>query len=108
MRKIVIGLLVAVLVLHFTPMLYAKTPADKLVRGLGNVASGILEIPQTMGEEWKASNNAAVGCFVGAAKGTVQALVRMFSGVWDLLTFPVAAPKDYEPLYTPDYVFDQE
>lgn len=108
MRTVIVGLLLVALLLSFAPALYAKTPGDKLARGLANVVSGMLEVPQTIGEEWKESNNAAIGFTVGAVKGIVQGLVRTFSGVWDLLTFPIAAPKDFEPLYTPDYVFDQE
>ena len=60
-----------------------------------------------MGQEWKASKNAAVGCFVGFFKGIVQGVIRTGSGLWDIVTFPLALPKDYEPLYRPDYVFDQ-
>lgn len=108
MRSFVVIFLVMALLLNFTPVLYAKDPGDKLARGVGNILTGILEIPQTMGEEWKESNNAAIGCTVGAVKGLVQAAIRIFSGVWDLVTFPAAIPEDYEPLYKPDYVFDKE
>lgn len=85
----------------------AKTPADKLARGIANVATGLLEVPQTIGQEWKESNNAAVGIFAGFFKGMVQGVIRTASGLWDVLTFPAAIPKDYEPLYRPDYVFDE-
>ena len=108
MRKVVVVFVVLSLLVSFAPALYAKTPADKLARGVGNLCSGFLEIPQTMGEEWENSNNAAVGCTVGAVKGLVQGVVRTLSGIWDIISFPAALPEDYEPFYTPDYVFDKE
>ncbi len=107
MRNAIRIIAVCALVLSMAAPAMAKTPSDKLARGIGNIATGILEVPQTIGQEWKESNNAAVGIFAGFFKGMVQAVVRTGSGVWDVLTFPVAIPKDYEPLYRPDYVFDK-
>ncbi len=107
MRNAVRLIAVCALVLSLAAPAMAKTPGDKLARGIANVATGFLEVPQTIGQEWKESNNAAVGIFAGFFKGIVQAVVRTGSGVWDVLTFPAAIPKDYEPLYHPDYVFDQ-
>jgi len=99
--------LIAILLLSST-VVYAKGPGDKLVRGAGNILSGWLEVPQTIGEEWKTSNNAAVGMFTGLFKGLCLWGVRTISGFWDVVSFPVPLPKDYEPLYKPDYVFDKE
>lgn len=108
MKKAIPILLIAVLILSFSSAVYAKTPSDKLSRGVANVFSGFLEVPRTMGEEWKISKNAAVGLFAGFFKGIVLGVVRTGSGLWDVLTFPIAVPKDYEPLYKPDYVFDKK
>lgn len=107
MVKVVSICLIALLLLS-SGLAYAKSPGDKLVRGVGNILSGVLEVPQTIGEEWKSSNNMAVGMFAGLFKGIAQWGARTVSGMWDILTFPVAKPEGYEPLYKPDYVFDQE
>lgn len=108
MRGLIAVAVSLTLLASLTPA-YAKTPADKLTRGMANICGGfILEIPQTMGEEWKLSNNAAIGCLVGFFKGAILGICRLGSGLWDLLSFPVAAPSDYEPLFKPDYVFDKE
>jgi hypothetical protein len=32
---------------------------------------------------------------------------RVGSGAWDVVTFPIKTPANYEPLLKPDYVFDQ-
>jgi putative exosortase-associated protein (TIGR04073 family) len=95
----------ALIILSFASLAYAKGPGDKLVRGVANIFSGWLEIPQTIGEEWKASNNMAVGVVAGAIKGTVHTVCRFASGIWDVFTFPIAVPDNYEPIYSPDYVY---
>jgi len=100
--------LMAVLVLNFTSFAFAKTPGDKLIRGVGNVFSGWLEVPKNIDKEWKASKNAGIGIFAGIIKGLCLGLGRTASGIWDAVTFPVSIPKDYEPFFKPDYVFDKE
>ena len=110
MRSIVAVLLVAVMLFSFTSAAYAKDakgPGDKLVRGIANILSGWVEIPQTIDEEWKISKNPATGIFAGFFKGLAFTAGRMASGVWDVVTFPAAAPRNYEPLFKPDYVFDR-
>jgi putative exosortase-associated protein (TIGR04073 family) len=107
MKKVISGLLVAIMILSLSSLVYAKGPGDKLVRGTANILSGWLEIPQTIDEEWKASKNAGIGIVAGLFKGIVLAAGRMASGVWDVLTFPAPVPENYEPLFKPDYVFGQ-
>ncbi|TRZ49070.1 exosortase system-associated protein, TIGR04073 family [bacterium] len=107
MSKIVAVLLVGIMLLSFASAAYAKGPGDKLVRGIANILSGWVEIPQTIDEEWKVSKNMGVGIFAGFFKGLAFAMGRMMSGTWDVITFPAAAPRYYEPLFKPDYVFDR-
>jgi len=107
MRSIVTVLLVGVMVLGLVSAVYAKTPGDKLLRGVSNILSGWCEIPQTIDEEWANSKNFAVGVIAGSFKGIAFMIGRMLSGTWDVLTFPAAAPRGYEPLFKPDYVFDR-
>ncbi|HAJ56992.1 MAG TPA: hypothetical protein DCL35_04405 [Candidatus Omnitrophica bacterium] len=106
MKKVLALAVVAVMVFSLSAPAFAKTPTDKLTRGVANVLTGVLEVPQTIGQEWQKSDNFAIGAFCGLFKGIVQAVIRTGSGAWDILTFPLALPKDYEPLYHPDYVFD--
>ena len=108
MRKVLVLALVAVVLLSTTGILYAKTPSDKLARGVANVLGGdLLEIPKNIDLEWKASNNAVIGILVGLVKGVVMGIGRFGSGAWDIVTFPASVPKDYEPLMKPDFVFDK-
>ena len=107
MKKLLIVVLTISVFFSMTPVIFAKTPSEKLGRGIANVTTGgLLEIPKNIDLEWKASNNATVGILVGIAKGIVMGMARIGSGLWDILTFPAAVPEGYEPLMKPDLVFD--
>jgi putative exosortase-associated protein (TIGR04073 family) len=107
MKKLLIAILALFVFLSITTITYAKTPSEKLSRGIANLPGGLLEIPKNIDLEWKASKNAAVGIFAGLAKGLVMGVARIGSGLWDILSFPAALPKGYEPLLKPDLVFDK-
>lgn len=108
MKKLLIVVLALVVILSATPLIYAKSPTDKLTRGLANVLGGeVLEIPKNIDLEWKNSNNAAVGITLGMIKGLCMGVARFISGAWDILSFPAAIPEGYEPILKPDMVFDQ-
>ena len=109
MKKTLMLVLAVVMLLSVAAISYADTPGDKLARGIANVPIGaLLEVPKNIGIEWKNSKNAAVGTFCGLFKGIVMAAGRLGSGLWDILTFPISAPKDYEPIMKPRLVFDKE
>jgi putative exosortase-associated protein (TIGR04073 family) len=108
MKKLLIVALAVFMVLGMVSANYAGTPGDKLARGIANVPFGaLLEIPKNIDLEWKSSNNAGIGIFCGFFKGIAMGLGRLGSGLWDILTFPAAVPKDYEPLIKPNLVFDK-
>lgn len=108
MRSFIVILLLGAMLLGCTCALYASTPGEKLTRGVANVLSGLIEVPLTIGEEWKASNNALVGIVAGTFKGLAWAVCRTGSGIYDILTFPIAVPENYQPLFKPDYVWRTE
>ncbi|MFH1655789.1 MAG: exosortase system-associated protein, TIGR04073 family [Candidatus Omnitrophota bacterium] len=107
MKKILFVSLIFVLTFGFiTPLFAADNAAQKLARGAGNVLTSIFEIPKQIDTEWKASNNAAIGISAGLVKGALYTIGRIVSGTYDILTFPIDSPKNYEPLMKPDFVFD--
>lgn len=81
--------------------------ANKLVRGVANIATGWLEIPKQIYITWK-EEGAAKGLTVGPVKGIGMTLVRTGAGVGETLTFPVAYPGFYDPLFDPAYVWQKE
>lgn len=90
-----------------------RTPMQKLGRGVTNVATGVLEIPRDMLFHGKAGVQQGQypftayteGALKGLLTGTFKALGRTGSGVWDILSFPVAKPANYGALYQPDTIF---
>ena len=108
MKKILIISMISILTFGFIAPLFATdNPGDKLIRGTVNIVSCVLEVPKQIDIEWKASKNATIGIFAGLFKGMAYGIGRLYSGVYDLVTFPVNVPKDYEPLMKPDFVFGE-
>ncbi|GFO67685.1 hypothetical protein GMLC_12640 [Geomonas limicola] len=81
--------------------------ANKLVRGVANIATGWLEIPKQIYITWK-EEGPAKGLTVGPVKGIGMSLVRTGAGVGETLTFPVAYPGFYDPFFDPPYVWQKE
>lgn len=81
--------------------------ANKLARGVANIATGWMEFPKqialTMQEE-----GVAKGMMVGPLKGVGMAFARTAAGVGEAVTFPVAWPEFYEPYLEPEYVWQKE
>ena len=105
MKKLTVIIVMTALCFGFIGAALANDPGTKLSRGVTNSLTGLLEVPLTIGEEWKASKNMAVGIFVGGAKGLVWGFMRTCSGLYDLLTFPIPLPEKYDSLIKPDYVW---
>ncbi len=84
---------------------YAQDMGHKAGRGLVNVATGWLELPKTI-HDGAQEENPVVGVTTGIFKGVGKAVLRTLVGAYEVVTFPVPYPKDYAPVYEPEYVFD--
>lgn len=104
MRKILVTVMLVLLILSFLAPAFANEPKEKLTRGLANVLSAVIEIPQNIDIEWKLSKNAGVGIFTGFFKGMFWGVARCASGLWDIVTFPFPKPVDYNSVIQPEYV----
>ena len=82
----------------------AYAAGDKLVRGLANVCLGFLEIPRNIHNTTQ-EDSVLAGWTVGVGKGLGYTLLRMGVGVYEVVTFPFPAPKDFMPVITPEYVW---
>jgi putative exosortase-associated protein (TIGR04073 family) len=80
--------------------------ANKLARGTANVATGWLEFPKQIVKTSK-QEGLAKGLTVGAVKGLGMTLFRTVSGVGETLTFFIAYPGFYDPLFDPPYVWQK-
>lgn len=110
MKKICVVLLI--LVFGSASISHADTgPLNKLVRGLTNVVTSPFEIPKQIRAYWiegaHHTDHILVWVISGFTRGVVEDVKRFGSGIWDVLSFPVSIPGDYEPLMKPDYVFQE-
>ncbi|MBU0684169.1 MAG: exosortase system-associated protein, TIGR04073 family [Candidatus Omnitrophota bacterium] len=95
MKKNIV-ILTCVYLFFFTPgVANASGPLEKLGRGIVNVLISPLEIPKGMGD---------LGMFTGMTwgvlKGTFNVVKRSVVGIYEVISFPVPVPKDYEPILT--------
>jgi putative exosortase-associated protein (TIGR04073 family) len=81
--------------------------ANKLARGVANVATGWLELPKQIYITCK-EDGYAKGLTVGSLKGIGMTLVRTASGVGETVTFLVPFPGFYDPFFDPSYVWQKE
>ena len=81
--------------------------ANKLVRGVANLSTGWLEFPKQI---YNTSSEDGVfkGMTVGPLKGVGMTLVRTVSGAGEVLTFFLAYPGFFDPLFDPAYVWQKE
>ena len=106
MRK-ALSILVAIIIL-FNLMLRpcSADPLRKLGRGVVNILTGIVEIPKKVYLVSK-QENALMGMTWGLLNGTAVGLLRTVTGVYEMLTFPIPVPAEYEPMIHPEFVFEE-
>jgi putative exosortase-associated protein (TIGR04073 family) len=94
------------------PLRAEDTPKTKLTRGVVNITTAPLEIVKQTRLYWKKgaqkTPHIIVWIFSGFVKGVVNTVTREVSGAWDMISFPLAVPADYQPLVKPDTVFGGE
>ena len=79
----------------------------KLARGAANTVTGWVEIPKRV-YETSVSSGPFAGWTWGLLRGLGHGFVRTIGGVYEVVTFPFRAPRDYRPVIRPEYVFTCE
>ncbi len=77
----------------------------KLFRGIINIATGIGELPRQL-IVTSHHDGVIFGFTVGMVKGIIMTVIRTSSGAFDVVTFPSAAPRDYQSLISPNFVWE--
>lgn len=81
--------------------------AMKLVRGIANFTSGWVEIPKQI---YLVGQNE--GWLTGALRGPMDGLgmfvARTIAGAYEVVSFPLPIPAQYQPLLQPDFVWQPE
>jgi putative exosortase-associated protein (TIGR04073 family) len=74
----------------------------KFGRGIANVLFGIVEVPNQI-TKVTSEHGGGAGATYGVGKGFVRWMGREFTGVYDIVTFPVPFPKGYKPIMHPEF-----
>ena len=76
----------------------AQDHIHKVGRGLVNVLTGWIEVPKQLHLGAQAENPVA-GISQGLRKGVSLTVLRLGTGVFEAVTFPIPYPKDFAPPY---------
>jgi putative exosortase-associated protein (TIGR04073 family) len=85
------------------PEAVAEKMAVKLVRGVANTATSVVEIPKQ--SYLMVRDRGPVGYLVGPLKGVGMAFYRLFAGVTETVFFAVPQPGYYDSMIYPEFVW---
>ena len=91
---------------HGVPQSYPAAASEKLVNGIANTVTGVIELPKTVILTSR-RNEAAYGLTIGLVTGIMHTVVRTFFGALDAVTFFIPT----QPTVRPPYIwqdFDKE
>ncbi|HUK83051.1 MAG TPA: exosortase system-associated protein, TIGR04073 family [Verrucomicrobiae bacterium] len=74
----------------------------KLGRGIANLLFGIVEVPNQI-TQTTADRGGAAGSTFGVGKGIMRWIARELCGVYEIVTFPIPAPRGYRPILRPEW-----
>ncbi len=86
------------------PEAIAEKMAFKLVRGVANAATALVEVPKQ--SYLTVRDRGGVGYVVGPLKGVGMAFYRFFAGVTETVFFAVPQPGYYDSMIQPEYVWE--
>ena len=105
MRALVSSILLCFLLGMNPQIVKADDGIDKLGRGFTNLLTFWGEIPRGM--EIAAHEKGIIeGSVTGFIRGGGKALGRLAVGLYEIVTFPLPLPKNYEPVLQPEFVFN--
>jgi putative exosortase-associated protein (TIGR04073 family) len=85
------------------PEAITEKMAFKLVRGVANVTTSVVEVPKQC--YLMVRDRGGVGYVVGPLKGMGMAFYRLFAGLTETVFFAVPQPGYYDPMIHPEYVW---
>jgi putative exosortase-affiliated protein, TIGR04073 family len=105
-KRSIFAIIALSVIISFATPAFCGDAATKLGRGMSNMATFALEIP----EQISRSNNSDgpfAACTVGVLKGLGCAVGRACVGVYEAATFMFPGSKNYEPvLNDPEYFLE--
>jgi putative exosortase-associated protein (TIGR04073 family) len=85
------------------PEAIAEKMAFKLVRGVANVATSIVEVPKQ--SYLMVRDRGTIGYVVGPLKGMAMGFYRLFAGATETVFFAVPQPGYYDSMIYPEFVW---
>lgn len=105
-KRIYLVLFVLLLMINIAAPAFCDTPVTKLGRGLANMLTFPLEVPEQISRVNNSDGPFAAGT-VGLLKGLGWAVGRACVGVFEAVTFMMPCPKDYKAiLRDPEYFLE--
>ena len=86
------------------PEAIAEKMAFKLVRGVANTATSIVEVPKQ--SYLMVRDRGSIGYVVGPLKGVGMAFYRLLTGLTETVFFAVPQPGYYDPMISPEFVWE--
>jgi len=103
MKRNIAVLLVALFVLNLASPAYCDNALTKLGRGISNIITAPLEIPNRFSKV-RDSSSLYTACTYGFIQGVIMMGLRMAVGIVEVGTFPLPNPGKYGPVLTdPEY-----
>ena len=84
---------------------WAYGAGGKLTRGVVNIVTGWLELPNQIVDTTR-QQNVYVGMSLGLLRGVAKGVMREAVGVYETVTFLFPAPANYAPILYPVYAFE--
>ena len=81
------------------------TRERKFQRGLLNVFLSPVEISTSL-ESVKGKTSFPPSWLFALFGGTIKMVIRAVTGVYEIVTFPIAWPREYKPLYQPEFALE--
>jgi len=98
--------IISICIFHIIPA-FSDTPFRKLGRGIANVATCPLEVFKGIQDANK--DQGFVAAFTwGILQGVFKCAVRGVVGAYEVVTFPIPVPKDYDAIVTDPEFFGAE
>ena len=107
-RKLYIVIFALILSIVFIQsQCHAQNMLRKLGRGAANVVTSPLEIPKSI-QKVLYDDGPVAGVTYGLVEGGYKGLLRAVVGVYEVFTFPIPFPADYEPIVVPEFLFQPD
>jgi putative exosortase-associated protein (TIGR04073 family) len=107
MRKAICAVVITAFFVSFTAAGFCQDAMRKLTRGVANVITCPIEIPQSIVGSYNKEKTASESILFGVPTGILRMVARCGAGLYETVTFPFPVPENYCPVMEPEFILDQ-